>query len=87
MPSVNHSYTNGEVVGMARWHDMAPSHIALARGMVDGWGGCSAADIAAFAEEEGDVPLELAARLLSGALEHMAVLLEVIDDGMVHRPE
>ena len=72
---------------MGRWHDMAPSHIALARGMVDGWGGCSSADIAAFAKEEGDEPLELAASLLSGALEHMAVLLEVIDDGMGDNPQ
>ena len=50
-------------------------------------GGCSAADIERFAEEEGEVPLVLAARLLSGALEHMSVLLEVIDDGMVHDTE
>lgn len=68
----------------ARFIDTAPSHIALARGMVGGWGGCSAADIADFAREEGDDPLELAACLLSGALEHMSVLLEVIDDGMSH---
>ena len=69
----------------ARFIDTAPSHIALARGMVDGWGGCSAADVERFAKEKGDDPLELAARLLSGALEHMSVLLEVIDDGMVPR--
>ena len=75
------------VVAVGRYADMAPSHIALARGMVDGWGGCSAADIERFAREEGDDPMELAARLLSGALEHMSVLLEVIDDGTVHRPE
>ena len=50
-------------------------------------GGCSAADIERFAKEEGDDPLELAASLLSGALEHMSVLLEVIDDGMVPRAQ
>ena len=71
----------------ARFIDTAPSHIALARGMVDGWGGCSAADVERFAKEEGDDPLELAACLLSGALEHMSVLLEVIDDGMVPRAQ
>ena len=70
------------MVAVGRYIDAAPSHIPLARGMVDGWGGCSAADIERFAEEEGEVPLVLAARLLSGALEHMSVLLEVIDDGM-----
>lgn len=71
----------------ARFIDTAPSHIALARGMVDGWGGCSAADIERFAKEEGDDPLELAASLLSGALEHMSVLLEVIGDGMGDNPQ
>ena len=50
-------------------------------------GGGSSADIAAFAREEGDDPLELAAMLLSGACEHMAVLLEVIDDGMGDNPQ
>ena len=75
------------MVAVARWHDMAPSHISLARGMVGAWGGCSAADIAAFAKEEGDEPLELAALLLRGACEHMAVLLEVIGDGMGDHPQ
>ena len=50
-------------------------------------GGCSAADIERFAREEGDEPLELAASLLSGALEHMSVLLEVIGDGMGDHPQ
>lgn len=50
-------------------------------------GGCSAADIERFAKEDGKDPLELAACLLSGALEHMSVLLEVIDDGMVPRAQ
>ena len=71
----------------ARFIDTAPSHIALARGMVDGWGGCSAADIERFARKDGVDALELAARLLSGAMEHMSVLLEVIDDGMVPRAQ
>lgn len=66
---------------------MAPSHIASARRMAAAWGGCSADDIAAFAREEGDDPLELAAQLLSGACEHMAVLLEVVDDEAVRRAE
>lgn len=71
----------------ARFIDTAPSHIALARGMVSAWGGCSAADVERFAKEEGDDPLELAALLLNGAMEHMAVLLEVIGDGMGDRPQ
>ena len=71
----------------ARFIDTAPSHIALARGMVDGWGGCSAADVERFARKDGVDSLELAARLLSGALEHMSVLLEVIDDGMGDHPQ
>lgn len=70
------------MVAVGRYIDTAPSHISLARGMVDGWGGCSASDIERFAKEEGDDPLELAARLLSGACEHMSALLEVIDDGI-----
>lgn len=72
---------------MARFIDTAPSHISLARGMVGAWGGCSAADIERFAKEEGDDPLELAALLLRGAMEHMAVLLEVIGDGMGDHPQ
>lgn len=72
---------------MGRYIDTAPSHISLAQGMVDGWGGCSAADIERFAKEEGDEPLELAAQLLRGACEHMAVLLEVIGDGMGDHPQ
>ena len=50
-------------------------------------GGCSAADLEQFAKEDGDDPLELAALLLSGAMEHMAVLLEVIGDGMGDHPQ
>lgn len=63
---------------MSRYIDTLPSHISLAQGMVDGWGGCSAADIERFAREDGVDSLELAARLLNGALEHMAVLLEAL---------
>lgn len=63
---------------MGRYIDALPSHISLARGMVGAWGGCSAADIEQFAKEEGDDPLELAALLLRGAMEHMAVLLEAL---------
>lgn len=65
---------------MARYIDMLPSHIALAQRMVDGWGGCSAADIAAFAREEGEDAMELAAGLVRGACEHMEVLLEAVGD-------
>ena len=63
---------------MSRYIDTLPSHISLAQGTVDGWGGCSAADLERFAREEGDEPLELAAMLLRGACEHMAVLLEAL---------
>ena len=63
---------------MSRYIDCLPSHISLAQGMVDGWGGCSASALEPFAREEGDEPLELAARLLRGACEHMAVLLEAL---------
>lgn len=72
---------------MGRYIDTAPSHISLAQGMVGAWGGCSAADIERFAKEEGDEPMELAALLLRGACEHMAVLLEVIGDGMDDHPQ
>lgn len=72
---------------MGRYIDTLPSHISLAQGMVDGWGECSAADIERFAREDGKDPMELAARLLRGACEHMAVLLEVIDDGMGDNPQ
>ena len=72
---------------MGRYIDNLPSIVNMSRAMADGWGGCSADDIERFAKEEGDVPLELAARLLSDALEHMSVLLEVIDDGMVRGVE
>lgn len=63
---------------MRRYIDTLPSHISLAQGMVSAWGGCSAADIEQFAKEDGKDPLELAARLLNGAMEHMAVLLEAL---------
>ena len=63
---------------MSRYIDTLPSHISLAQGMVDGWGGCSAADIERFAREDGVDSLELAAMLLRGACEHMAVLLEAL---------
>lgn len=71
----------------ARFIDTAPSHISLARGMVSAWGGCSAADIERFARKDGVDALELAARLLRGACEHMSVLLEVIGDGMGDHPK
>lgn len=72
---------------MGRYIDTLPSHISLAQGMVGAWGGCSAADLEQFAKEDGKDPLELAALLLNGAMEHMAVLLEVIGDGMGDRPQ
>lgn len=72
---------------MGRYIDAAPSHISLAQGMVGAWGGCSSADLEQFAKEDGKDPLELAARLLRGAMEHMAVLLEVIGDGMGDNPQ
>lgn len=67
------------MVAVGRYIDNLPSIVNMSRAMADGWGGCSADDIEELAREDGVDPLELAARLLSDALEHMSVLLEVID--------
>jgi len=69
---------------LERYRDMAPQHLRMARRMLDGWGGFDAksmpAELRRFAAGDGCDAVDLAGRLLAGALEYLRFALEMIED-------
>lgn len=69
---------------LERYRDMAPQHLRMARRMLDGWGVFDAklmpAELRRFAAEDGCDAVDLAGRLLAGALGYLRFALETIED-------